>query len=107
MKILDPRLSTVPVHEVMHVFYVALLCTEEHSVQRPTMREVVQILSELPKPAANQDGEEELPLSCEGPESNPPAPTSYTEAPAGDAKDQQPQQQHTSSESSPPDLISI
>lgn len=110
MKILDPRLSTVPVHEVMHVFYVALLCTEEHSVQRPTMREVVQILSELPKPAANQDGEEELPLSGEGPESNPPAPTSSTEAPTGDAKDHhhQQQQQHTSSESSPPpDLISI
>ena len=48
IKIMDPRLSTVPVHEVMHVFYVALLCVEEQSVQRPTMREVVQMLSELP-----------------------------------------------------------
>jgi serine/threonine protein kinase len=48
MKVLDPRLSTVPLHEVMHVFYVALLCIEEQSVQRPTMREVVQMLSELP-----------------------------------------------------------
>jgi serine/threonine protein kinase len=48
MKILDPRLSTVPLHEVMHVFYIALLCIEEQSAQRPTMREAVQMLSELP-----------------------------------------------------------
>ncbi|GFP78857.1 leucine-rich repeat receptor-like serine/threonine-protein kinase bam1 [Phtheirospermum japonicum] len=50
LKILDPRLSTVPIHEVMHVFYVAMLCVEEQAVERPTMREVVQILTELPKP---------------------------------------------------------
>jgi serine/threonine protein kinase len=48
-KILDPRLETVPINEVMHVFYVAMLCVEEQSVQRPTMREVVQILTELPR----------------------------------------------------------
>ncbi|KAM0924928.1 hypothetical protein ACQ4PT_004804 [Festuca glaucescens] len=104
MKILDPRLSTVPLHQVIHVFYVALLCIEEQSVQRPTMREVVQILSELPKPAVNP-GEEELPHSDEGSASDPLAPTSSSEAPTGDAKDQQ---QHTSSESPrTPDLISI
>lgn len=51
LKILDPRLSTVSLHEVMHVFYVAMLCVEEQSVERPTMREVVQMLTELPKPA--------------------------------------------------------
>ncbi|KAL3637731.1 hypothetical protein CASFOL_018179 [Castilleja foliolosa] len=50
LKILDPRLSTVPIHEVTHVFYVAMLCVEEQAVERPTMREVVQILTELPKP---------------------------------------------------------
>ncbi|KAL3640368.1 hypothetical protein CASFOL_015336 [Castilleja foliolosa] len=50
LKILDPRLSTVPIHEVTHVFYVAILCVEEQAVERPTMREVVQILTELPKP---------------------------------------------------------
>ncbi|KRX70819.1 Leucine-rich repeat receptor-like serine/threonine-protein kinase BAM1, partial [Trichinella patagoniensis] len=49
-KILDPRLPTIPVHEAMHVFYVAMLCVEEQSVERPTMREVVQILADLPKP---------------------------------------------------------
>lgn len=53
VKILDPRLPTVPLHEVMHVFYVAMLCVEEQAVERPTMREVVQILTELPKPPQN------------------------------------------------------
>jgi serine/threonine protein kinase len=106
MKILDPRLSTVPLHEVMHVFYVALLCTEEQSVQRPTMREVVQILSELPKPSTKQG--EEVSNSGDGSVSSPlhPAPPVGTnEAPTVEARDQQ---QQTSSLSSPhPDLISI
>jgi hypothetical protein len=105
MKILDPRLSTVPLHEVIHVFYVALLCIEEQSVQRPTMREVVQILSELPKPAPTH-GEEELPHPDEGSASDPPAPASSSEAPTGDAKDQQ-KQQASSESSHTPDLISI
>ncbi|GER28212.1 leucine-rich receptor-like protein kinase family protein [Striga asiatica] len=48
LKILDQRLSTVPLHEVMHVFYVAMLCVEDRAVERPTMREVVQMLTELP-----------------------------------------------------------
>ncbi|KAI3932169.1 hypothetical protein MKW92_021643 [Papaver armeniacum] len=50
LKILDPRLPSVPLNEVMHVFYVAMLCVEEQSIERPTMREVVQILNQLPKP---------------------------------------------------------
>jgi len=29
LKVLDPRLPSVPLHEVMHVFYVAMLCVEE------------------------------------------------------------------------------
>ncbi|KAM1725880.1 hypothetical protein ACFX12_016722 [Malus domestica] len=49
IKILDLRLPSVPLHEVIHVFYVAMLCVEEQAVKRPTMREVVQILTELPK----------------------------------------------------------
>jgi len=106
MKILDPRLSTVPLHEVMHVFYVALLCTEEQSVQRPTMREVVQILSELPKPSTKQG--EEVSNACDGPASNPlsPAPAGSNEATTGGARDRQQQQTSTPS-SPPPDLISI
>ncbi|EEE60014.1 hypothetical protein OsJ_12761 [Oryza sativa Japonica Group] len=106
MKVLDPRLSTVPLHEVMHVFYVALLCIEEQSVQRPTMREVVQILSELPKLAPRQG--EVLSHAVDGFASNPPAPvpSGSAEALTGDAKDQQ-QQQTNSESTTPPDLISI
>ncbi|XP_071735217.1 uncharacterized protein [Rutidosis leptorrhynchoides] len=48
-KIVDPRLANAPIHEVMHVFYVAILCVEEQAVERPTMREVVQILTEVPR----------------------------------------------------------
>ncbi|GJN30794.1 hypothetical protein PR202_gb19131 [Eleusine coracana subsp. coracana] len=46
-KIADPRLSTVPLYELTHVFYVAMLCVAEQSVERPTMREVVQILTDI------------------------------------------------------------
>lgn len=45
---MDSRLSTVPTNEVMHVFFIAMLCVQENSVERPTMREVVQMLSEFP-----------------------------------------------------------
>lgn len=56
LKVLDPRLPSVPLHEVMHVFYVAMLCVEEQAVERPTMREVVQILTELPQPPDSKHG---------------------------------------------------
>ncbi|KAE8807644.1 Receptor protein kinase CLAVATA1 [Hordeum vulgare] len=103
IKIMDPRLSTVPVHEVMHVFYVALLCVEEQSVQRPTMREVVQILSELPKPIAKQGGEQ-LTGSSDGDEPGLSGPPETVEV----ATDEANEQQRPSSQSSPPpSLISI
>ncbi|RRT61053.1 hypothetical protein B296_00044517 [Ensete ventricosum] len=41
--IVNPRLSTVPVDELMHVFFVVMLCVQENSVERPAMREVVQM----------------------------------------------------------------
>ncbi|RZC44332.1 hypothetical protein C5167_037284 [Papaver somniferum] len=50
LKILDPRLPSVPLNEVMHVCYVAMRCVEEHSIERPTMKQVVQFLTVLPKP---------------------------------------------------------
>uniref|UniRef100_A0A0A9DFL4 Serine-threonine/tyrosine-protein kinase catalytic domain-containing protein n=1 Tax=Arundo donax TaxID=35708 RepID=A0A0A9DFL4_ARUDO len=102
LKIMDPRLSTVPVHEVMHVFYVALLCVEEQSVQRPTMREVVQMLSELPKPTLRE--EDELP-SDGAAASDPAAAAESIEAPTDEANEQQ--QQPSSNSSPTPDLISI
>nr|GMD11324.1 leucine-rich repeat receptor-like serine/threonine-protein kinase BAM3 [Ipomoea batatas] len=48
-QIVDPRLTIVPKDEAMHLFFIAMLCVQENSVERPTMREVVQMLSELPR----------------------------------------------------------
>jgi len=80
LKVLDPRLPAVPLHEAMHVFYVAMLCVAEQSVERPTTREVVQMLTELPKPETTEQGEDNL-------------------------NEEEEEQQHQ--ESPPPDLLSI
>ena len=45
-------LGDAPADEVAHLFFVAMLCVQENSVERPTMREVVQMLSELPPQAS-------------------------------------------------------
>ncbi|XWS40495.1 hypothetical protein CRYUN_Cryun18bG0144700 [Craigia yunnanensis] len=50
VKILDQRVSNIPVDEAMQVFFVAMLCVEDHSVERPTMREVVQMLAQAKQP---------------------------------------------------------
>ncbi|KAL6992123.1 hypothetical protein U1Q18_010230 [Sarracenia purpurea var. burkii] len=50
VKILDERLKNVPVDEAVQVFFVAMLCVEEHSVERPNMREVVQMLAQAKQP---------------------------------------------------------
>lgn len=50
VKILDERLKNVATAEAMQVFFVAMLCVEEYSVERPTMREVVQMLSQAKQP---------------------------------------------------------
>ncbi|XP_024984302.1 leucine-rich repeat receptor-like serine/threonine-protein kinase BAM1 [Cynara cardunculus var. scolymus] len=92
-KILDPRLPNVPTHEVMHVFYVAMLCVEEQAVERPTMREVVQILTELPKtPIAKQEGDSAAANSnlCDLPLATPPAAMEApTNAPKNDSDQNQ------------------
>ncbi|XP_068637871.1 leucine-rich repeat receptor-like serine/threonine-protein kinase BAM3 isoform X2 [Aristolochia californica] len=46
VKIIDERLSNVPLQEAMQVFFVGMLCVQERSVERPTMREVVQMLAQ-------------------------------------------------------------
>jgi serine/threonine protein kinase len=46
IKILDERLPQIPLDEVKQVFFVAMLCVHEHSVERPTMREVVEMLTQ-------------------------------------------------------------
>uniref|UniRef100_A0A0D9XQL1 non-specific serine/threonine protein kinase n=1 Tax=Leersia perrieri TaxID=77586 RepID=A0A0D9XQL1_9ORYZ len=53
-RIVDRRISTVPMDEVAHLFFVSMLCVQENSVERPTMREVVQMLSEFPRHASDQ-----------------------------------------------------
>ncbi|KAF3450118.1 hypothetical protein FNV43_RR06198 [Rhamnella rubrinervis] len=50
VNIFDKRLSNVPMDQAMQVFFVAMLCVQEHSVERPTMREVVQMLAQAKQP---------------------------------------------------------
>ncbi|KAG5413515.1 hypothetical protein IGI04_001082 [Brassica rapa subsp. trilocularis] len=50
VKIVDQRLSNVPLGEAMELFFVAMLCVQERSVERPTMREVVQMISQAKQP---------------------------------------------------------
>lgn len=49
LSITDPRLKLVPKDEAMHLFFVAMLCIQENSIERPTMKEVVHMLSEFPR----------------------------------------------------------
>lgn len=99
LKILDPRLPSVPLHEVMHVFYVAMLCVEEQAVERPTMREVVQILAEVPKPPNSKQGDSTVTTESSPTSAIVDSPTTTTTT-TKDSKDAQPQ-------SPPPDLLSI
>lgn len=46
--IVDPRLTSVPKDEAMLLLFIAMLCVQENSIERPTMQEVVQMLSEFP-----------------------------------------------------------
>ena len=94
LKILDPRLQTVPLDEVVHVFYIAMLCVEEQSIERPTMREVVQILTELPNISATRNAESRAEASV----------AAITETPSRETKEQQ---QQSAPQSPPPDLLSI
>jgi serine/threonine protein kinase len=50
--ILDRRLAAPPDDSAAHLFFVAMLCVHENSVERPTMREVVQMLAEFPHQAS-------------------------------------------------------
>ncbi|KAK8471469.1 hypothetical protein PHAVU_003G231350 [Phaseolus vulgaris] len=97
LKVLDPRLPSVPLHEVMHVFYVAMLCVEEQAVERPTMREVVQILTELPKSASSKQGDLTITESSLSSSNNLESPTASKE----------PKDNQHPPQSPPPDLLSI
>lgn len=106
IKILDPRLSSIPLHEVMHVFYVAMLCVEEQSIERPTMREVVQILTDLPKPTTtNSSSKQYQESSSTITESSPPLSPGNVET-AG-FKETNTKEQSSSLSTPPTDLLSI
>ena len=72
----DRRLSTVPMDEVAHLFFVSMLCVQDNSVERPTMREVVQMLSEFQRHASTQ--------------SSPSSSSSSSAAPEPDKKEKEP-----------------
>ena len=99
LKVLDPRLPSVPLHEVMHVFYVAMLCVEEQAVGRPTMREVVQILTELPKPPSSKQGDSTITESSLSSSNSLESPTAASKEPTKDHQNPP--------KSPPPDLLSI
>lgn len=96
-KILDLRLPSIPLHEAMHVFYVAMLCVEEQAVERPTMREVVQILTERPRPPGLAKGDAVVPQSL------PPQGSALESSVTKDGKEQQ----QPALQSPPVDLLSI
>ncbi|KAG0489373.1 hypothetical protein HPP92_007923 [Vanilla planifolia] len=50
VKILDRRLEDVPLEEAMQAFFVGMLCVQERSIERPTMREVVLMLEQAKQP---------------------------------------------------------
>ncbi|XLU41928.1 hypothetical protein S245_036742 [Arachis hypogaea] len=101
LKVLDPRLPSVPLHEVMHVFYVAMLCVEEQAVERPTMREVVQILTELPKPPGSKQGDSTITESSSLSSSN------SLESPMATSSKEHTKDNQNPPKSPPPDLLSI
>ncbi|XP_028230401.1 leucine-rich repeat receptor-like kinase protein THICK TASSEL DWARF1 [Glycine soja] len=49
VKILDERPCHIPLDEAKQVYFVAMLCVQEQSVERPTMREVVVMLAQAKK----------------------------------------------------------
>ena len=51
LAIVDPRLSEYPLAAVIHLFKVAMMCVEDESSARPTMREVVHMLTNPPQSA--------------------------------------------------------
>ena len=52
----------VPKEEAMHLLFIAMLSIQENRIERPTIREVVQILFELPRhsPEFNQSSSSSL-----------------------------------------------
>ena len=50
LAVVDHRLSEYPLVGVIHLFKIAMMCVEDESSARPTMREVVHMLTNPPTP---------------------------------------------------------
>lgn len=50
LAVVDSRLSGYQLASVVHLFKTALRCVEDESCRRPTMREVVHVLTNRPSP---------------------------------------------------------
>lgn len=48
LAVVDPRLTAYPLTGVVNLFKIAMLCVEDESSDRPTMREVVHRLTNPP-----------------------------------------------------------
>ena len=51
LAVVDPRLSAYPLAGVIHLLKIAMLCVKDKSSDRPTMREVVHMLTNPPQSA--------------------------------------------------------
>ncbi|KAA8528763.1 hypothetical protein F0562_036118 [Nyssa sinensis] len=51
LAVLDPRLSGYPLTSVINLFKIAMMCVEDESTARPTMREIVHMLTNPPQSA--------------------------------------------------------
>lgn len=49
LAILDSRLTAYPLSGVVYLFKIAMMCVEDESTSRPTMREVVHMLTNPPQ----------------------------------------------------------
>lgn len=53
LAVVDHRLNEYPLTGVIHLFKIAMMCVEDDSSARPTMREVVHMLTNPPRSAPN------------------------------------------------------
>lgn len=53
LAVVDHRLNEYPLIGVIHLFKIAMMCVEDDSCARPTMREVVHMLTNPPRSAPN------------------------------------------------------
>lgn len=51
LAVIDQRLNGYPITSVVNMFKIAMMCVEDESVERPTMREVVHMLTNPPQSA--------------------------------------------------------